>query len=70
MTLQLMMMRHYTKFVMKGSAGLKVSSKQSFTDILELCCGHDLTEHNTPIFSRLWLLMMYDQTKFDGKKID
>ena len=44
----------------------KISSGQTFTDILNLRCGLDL-ERSNPIFSHrtLWLMMMlYYQTKF------
>ena len=46
-TIWLVMMHHHTKF---GSVIQKISSGQTFIDILKFCCDLDL-EQNNPIFS-------------------
>ena len=53
--------------VTKCSAVQKISTGQTFTDILNFCCDLNL-EHSNQIFPRaLWLTMVYYQTKFGSK---
>ena len=46
-TLWLMLLHHQTKY--KCSVIHKISARQAFTDILNICCDLDL-EHSNPIF--------------------
>ena len=63
MTLWLMMLHHIPNLVTKCSAIQKISSVQTFTDILNIQCDLDLE----PFFHRALQLMMYYQTKFSHK---
>ena len=49
MTLRLMVLHKPTRFGNKMSAVRKISSEQTFTDILNLCCDLYL-DHSNPIF--------------------
>ena len=51
MILWLVMLHHHTKFGAKCSVDQKIPSRQTFTDILNLCCDIDL-ERNNPIFAQ------------------
>ena len=50
-TIWLIMIHHIPSLVVKGSAFQKISSGQTFTDILNLCCDLDL-ECRNPIFQK------------------
>ena len=49
MALWLMMLHDHTKFGKKCSVIKKISSRQTFTNLLNLCCDLDL-KHSNPLF--------------------
>ena len=54
--------------VSKWSAIQKISSGQTFTDILNLCCDLDLERRNQVLHRTLRLMMLYYKTKFGCKR--
>ena len=56
-TIWLIITHHHTSLIVTGSAFQKISSGQTFTDILKFCSDLDL-EHNTPTFPQN--ILVYD----------
>ena len=70
-TLWPMMLHHHTKFGYRDSAAEDISSRWTFTGILNLFCDLD-QDHNRAIQSlhkTIHLMMMYHHTKFSDKRI-
>ena len=71
MTLWSTMLHHHTKFGYRRSAPKEISSRWTFTGVLNLFCDLDL-DHNRAIKSfhkAIHLMMMCHQTKFSCKRI-